>query len=123
MGLIQEFKDFAVKGNAMDMAVGIVIGAAFTKIVNSIVSDIIMPPIGLIVSDGQFKDWVIPLKEAELAADGTVAKAAVGIQIGNFLDTVIQFLIIAIAVFIMIKMLNKVLNARGSFVPGLGKKE
>jgi large conductance mechanosensitive channel len=122
MGLIQEFKEFAVKGNAMDMAVGLVIGTAFTKIVNSIVSDIIMPPIGLLVSDGQFKEWVIPLKDAHTGPDGKEVKA-VGIQIGSFLDTVIQFLIIALSVFIMIKILNKVLNARGSFVPGFGKKE
>jgi large conductance mechanosensitive channel len=122
MGLIQEFKEFAIKGNAMDMAVGIVIGAAFTKIVNSIVSDLIMPPIGLLVSDGQFKDWKIVLRKSTLNADGTVATPEVGIMIGNFVDTVIQFLIIAIAVFIVIKVLNRVLDSRGSFIPGMGKK-
>ncbi|MBL9147723.1 MAG: large conductance mechanosensitive channel protein MscL [Phycisphaerae bacterium] len=121
MGLVQEFKEFAIKGNAMDMAVGIVIGAAFTKIVNSIVSDLIMPPIGLLVSDGQFKDWKIVLREKTMEGDKVVTPE-VGIMIGNFVDTVIQFLIIAIAVFIVIKVLNRVLETRGSFIPGLGKK-
>ncbi len=124
MGLVQEFKDFAVKGNAIDLAVGVVIGAAFTKIVNSIVSDLIMPPIGILVGGVVFKDWIIPLKKADPAVAGS---QDIGIRIGSFLNVVIEFLIIAIAVFIMIKVMNKLLAAKGSlvpgFVPGFGKKD
>ncbi|MFO0828185.1 MAG: large conductance mechanosensitive channel protein MscL [Phycisphaerales bacterium] len=126
MGIVQEFRDFAVKGNAMDLAVGVVIGAAFTKIVNSIVSDLIMPPIGLLVGDGQFKDWKIVLR----AAEG--GKPEVGIMIGSFLDNVVQFFIIAVSVFLVIKVMNKLIAARGNLIgnlpgisslPGIGNKK
>ena len=102
MGLIKEFKAFAVKGNVVDLAVGIIIGAAFGKIVTSIVADVIMPPIGLLIGGVDFSDLVITLKAAEGAAPAVV------ISIGKFLQTMIDFTIIAFAIFMLIKVINKV---------------
>jgi large conductance mechanosensitive channel len=121
MGFFQEFREFAIKGNAIDMAVGIVIGAAFTKIVNSIVTDLLMPPLGLLIGGVEFKDLQLVLQRADATATPPIAQVA--IRYGNFLDTVIQFLIVAMAVFILVKVMNKVLSARGSLIPHLGKKE
>ncbi len=101
MGIVQEFKEFAVKGNVLDMAVGIIIGAEFGKIVNSLVADVIMPPIGLLIGGVDFKNIVIPLKYAD---DNTVA---VGIKIGSFINTAISFTIIAFAVFMLVKGFNR----------------
>jgi large conductance mechanosensitive channel len=101
MGIVQEFKEFAVKGNVLDMAVGLIIGAEFGKIVNSLVNDVIMPPIGVLIGGVDFKNLVIPLKYAD---DNTVA---VGIKIGSFLNSVITFAIIAFAVFMIVKAFNK----------------
>ncbi len=101
MSLLQEFKSFAVKGNVVDLAVGVVIGGAFGKIVTSVVNDIIMPPIGLLIGGINFKDLKVVLSRA---ADGTPAAT---FAYGNFLQTVLEFLIIAFAVFMMIKVLNK----------------
>lgn len=101
MGIIQEFKEFAVKGNVLDMAVGLIIGAEFGKIVNSLVADVIMPPIGILIGGVDFKNLVIPLKYAD---DNTVA---VGIKIGSFLNTAISFTIIAFAVFMIVKAFNR----------------
>ena len=89
-----------MRGNVMDMAVGIIIGGAFGAIVTSLVNDIIMPPIGLLLGGVDFKDLMIPLK---VAADGTVS---VALKYGAFLNTVINFLIVAFAVFIVIKAMN-----------------
>lgn len=105
MGFFQEFKEFAVKGNVLDMAVGIIIGAEFGKIVNSLVTDVVMPPIGVLIGGVDFKNLVIPLKYAD---DNTVA---VGIKIGSFLNSVITFAIVAFAVFLIVKSFNK-LKAR-----------
>ena len=102
MGLAQEFKEFAVKGNVLDMAVGLIIGAEFGKIVNSLVSDVIMPPVGVLIGGVDFKNLVIPLKYAD---NNTVA---VGIKIGLFINTIITFTIIAFAVFMIVKSFNKV---------------
>lgn len=101
MSIVQEFKEFAVKGNVLDMAVGIIIGAEFGKIVNSLVSDVIMPPIGVLIGGVDFKNLAIPLKHAD---DGTVL---VAMKIGNFINTLITFTIIAFAVFMLIKAFNK----------------
>jgi len=101
MSILKEFKDFAVKGNVVDMAVGIIIGAAFGKIVTSIVGDVIMPPIGLLIGGVDFSDLVITLK----AADGKVP--AVVIAYGKFLQAVLDFTIVAFAIFMVIKGLNK----------------
>lgn len=111
MSFVSEFKEFAVKGNAMDMAVGIIIGAAFNKIVNSIVSDIIMPPIGMAIGGVDFKNLQLVLKEASTSAAGE-ALPAVAIRYGVFLNTVIEFLIIALSVFVVIKFMNRLLRKR-----------
>jgi large conductance mechanosensitive channel len=120
MGIIQEFKEFAVKGNALDMAVGIIIGAAFNSVVQSLVNDVIMPPLGWIISNGQvdFKNLMIvlaPAKAAIAAAGDQPAQAAVeavAIRWGLFVNTVINFLIVAWVVFIMVKMMNKIVKKR-----------
>ncbi len=111
MGFIQEFKEFAVKGNAMDMAVGIIIGAAFNKIVNSLVNDIIMPPLGMILGEVEFKDLQYTLKAASIAEDGTEVPD-VAIRYGMFINTIVEFLIVAFSVFIVVKMMNKVIRRR-----------
>jgi len=100
MGMIQEFKDFAVKGNMVDMAVGIIIGGAFGTIVKSLVNDIIMPPIGVLMGGVDFEEIKILLK-------GTAgAKDAVTMNIGTFINNIISFLIIAWAVFMVVKVIN-----------------
>jgi large conductance mechanosensitive channel len=111
MGFVSEFKEFAVKGNAMDMAVGIVIGVAFTKIVNSIVSDIIMPPVGMAIGGVDFKNLQIVLKEASTSAAGETLPA-VAIKYGAFLNTIIEFVIVALSIFIVIKFMNRMLRQR-----------
>jgi large conductance mechanosensitive channel len=100
MGFFQEFKKFAMRGNVVDLAVGIVIGAAFGRIVSSFVNDVLMPPIGLIVGGVDFSDLSVTLREA---AGET---AAVTLNYGTFIQTVVDFLIIAFAVFMVIKGIN-----------------
>lgn len=100
MKIINEFKAFAVKGNVIDMAVGIIIGAAFGKIVSSIVNDVIMPPIGLLVGGVNFTDLKIVLKEA--IGDNP----AVTLNYGNFIQVCFDFLIVAFAIFMVIKAIN-----------------
>ena len=100
MSMVKEFKEFAMRGNVVDMAVGIVIGAAFGKIVSSIVNDVIMPPIGMLLGGVDFSNLMITLKEA---VDET---PAVVIEYGAFINTVIDFLIIAFAIFMVIKGMN-----------------
>jgi len=111
MGFVNEFREFAVKGNALDMAVGIIIGAAFNKIVNSIVSDIIMPPIGLLIGGVDFQNLQVVIKEAATAATGE-AMPAVAIRYGAFLNTVIEFLIVALSVFVVVKFMNRMVRQR-----------
>jgi len=100
MGIAQEFKDFAMRGNVVDMAVGIIIGGAFGKIVSSLVNDVIMPPIGVLLGDVDFSDLAWPLK----AAQGDIP--AVTLNYGAFINTVLDFLIVAVAIFAMIKLMN-----------------
>lgn len=100
MSIIKEFKEFAVKGNAVDMAVGIVIGASFSKIVTSLVGDVIMPPIGLLLGGVDFKNLKIMLKAA------TVDTPAVTLNYGMFVNTVIDFIIVAFSIFIVVKGIN-----------------
>ena len=104
---LQDFKAFAMKGNVVDMAVGVIIGGAFGKIVTSVVNDIIMPPIGLLVGGVNFKDLKWVMKEATTAADGTVETAAVTLNYGNFLQQTFDFLIIAFSIFVIIKLIAK----------------
>lgn len=113
MAILKEFKDFAVKGNVMDLAVGLIIGSEFGKIVNSLVQDVIMPPIGMIIGGIDFKNLFITLKEGSNQPGPylTLAEAqkagAVTINIGMFLTTVITFTIIAFAVFLLVRAFNK----------------
>jgi large conductance mechanosensitive channel len=108
MSIVKEFKEFAMKGNVMDMAIGIIIGAAFGKIVASLVADVIMPPIGLLVGGITFTNIVITMRDAVLdPATGTVVKEAVVMKLGNFLQTLFDFLVIAAAIFMMIKGMNR----------------
>ncbi len=100
MKIIKEFKEFAMKGNVMDMAIGIIIGAAFGKIVSSIVTDIIMPPIGLLVGGVNFTDLKIVLQDSI----GDIP--AVTLNYGNFIQVTFDFLIVAFAIFIVIKAMN-----------------
>ncbi|MDD5454093.1 MAG: large-conductance mechanosensitive channel protein MscL [Candidatus Ratteibacteria bacterium] len=100
MSIIKEFKEFAVKGNAIDMAVGIIIGAAFGKIVTSLVNDVIMPPLGILIGGVDFKNLKIVMKNATLTAP------AVTLNYGQFINTIIDFLIVAFAIFLMIKGIN-----------------
>jgi large conductance mechanosensitive channel len=101
MGFMKEFKEFAMKGNVIDLAIGIIIGGAFGAIVSSFVNDVIMPPIGLLLGNVDFKNLTVPLK---YAADGTVA---VALRYGIFINTIISFIIIALSIFIVIKAMNR----------------
>lgn len=106
--MFKEFKEFAMRGNVVDMAVGIIIGAAFGKIISSLVSDVLMPPIGLLVGNVDFSDLFINLsgKTFESLKDAKAAGAAT-INYGLFINTVIDFVIVAFAIFMMIRMLNR----------------
>ena len=110
--MLKEFKEFAMRGNVVDMAVGIVIGAAFGVIVKSLVSDVIMPPIGLLLGDVDFENLFAVLKEGATAgpyaslADAKAA-GAVSMNYGVFINTIISFAIVAFAVFLMIRQINK----------------
>lgn len=105
MGIVQEFKEFAMKGNAVDMAVGIILGGAFQKVVSSVVNDILMPPLGLLLGGVDFKNlqWVIKSE---------FGKEAVAIRYGLFINNVIDFLIVAFAMFMVIKVMNQVIKSR-----------
>jgi len=101
MKVLQEFKEFAVKGNAIDLAVGVVIGAAFGKIVSSLVSDIIMPPLGIVTGGVDFSNLALTLKSA------TETTQAVTLNYGMFINNIFDFLIIAFAIFLVVKQINK----------------
>ena len=106
----KEFKTFIMRGNVMDMAVGIIIGAAFGKIVSSLVNDVIMPPIGLVLGQVDFSNEYVSLRGPHLATLADAKKAgAVTIAFGSFLNTIIEFLIIAFAVFLLIKWVNRIM--------------
>ena len=100
MGMMSEFKDFAMRGNVVDMAVGIVIGGAFGKIVSSFVADVLMPPIGLLLGNVDFSDLAVTLRAAAEGAQ------AVTLRYGVFIQTVIDFVIIAFAIFMVVKAMN-----------------
>ncbi len=118
MGLLQEFKAFALKGNVVDMAVGVIIGGAFGKIVTSLVNDIIMPPVGNLLGGKNFSDLAVTLKEAQPAVLNEAGEvvtpevAEVLWKYGAFLQTCLDFLIVAVSVFVMIKVINKLSNLR-----------
>ncbi|WP_373499642.1 large-conductance mechanosensitive channel protein MscL [Desulfococcus sp.] len=101
MQIIKEFKEFAMRGNVLDMAVGIIIGASFGKIINSLVNDVIMPPIGMLLGSVDFSDLAITLQ------DKTAEAEAVALKYGAFINTVLDFVIVAFAIFMLIKQVNR----------------
>ena len=106
MSFLKEFKTFAMRGNVVDMAIGIIIGGAFGKIVSSLVSDINMPPVGLLIGGVRFQNLKIILKQAQTdPVNGNVTEA-VSINYGNFINTALDFLIIAFAIFLFVKLIN-----------------
>ncbi|HNY64195.1 MAG TPA: large-conductance mechanosensitive channel protein MscL [Deltaproteobacteria bacterium] len=117
MGFMKEFKEFAVKGNAMDMAVGIIIGAAFGKIVSSLVADVIMPPIGAIIGGVDFTSLVLTL------STGNMGMPPVVLSYGKFIQAVVDFTIIAMAVFLLVKGINMVRKPEPKDDPGPPKEE
>ncbi|ETK13017.1 large conductance mechanosensitive channel protein MscL [Tannerella sp. oral taxon BU063 isolate Cell 8/11] len=106
MGLIKEFKEFAMRGNVLDMAVGIVIGGAFGKIVSSFVEDILMPPIGVLLGGVNFSDLKVVFKQAVMDGENVVTPE-VALRYGNFIQVIFDFLIIAFAIFMLLKAVNK----------------
>lgn len=109
MGLISEFKEFAVRGSVIDLAVGVIIGASFGKIVTSLVDQVVMPPIGLLLGGVDFAEleWVLAPENP-----ATTAVEKVAIQYGAFLNALIQFLIVALVVFLMVKAINRMRRTR-----------
>src|SRR5690554_6742231 len=115
MGMMSEFKEFAMRGNVVDLAVGVVIGAAFGRIVTVLVDSVIMPPIGLLIGGVDFADLVIVLKAATVDAAGEVVPA-VAIGIGEFINALIQFVIVAFAIFMVVRAINR-LNRKPDEAP------
>lgn len=119
-----EFKKFVMRGNVIDMAVGIIIGGAFTKIVNSTVADLLMPPLGLLMGKVDFSNWFIVIKEGATAGpypslSAAQAAGATTLNFGNFLNTVISFLIVAFCIFVLIKAINKLNAPKKEEVPAV----
>ena len=126
--MLKEFKEFAMKGNVLDMAVGIIIGAAFGTIIGSLVADVIMPPIGLLLGNMDFSNLFLVLKEGKVAgpyASLAAAKAAgaVSVNFGLFINTVINFLIVAFAIFLLIRNVNKLKRQEAAPPPAPTTKE
>lgn len=103
MSIVKEFKEFAMRGNVIDLAIGIIIGGAFGKIVSSLVSDILMPPIGLLIGGVNFTDLKLTLKQADLLQ----MTPPVTINYGNFIQVIFDFMIIAFAIFMLVKAINR----------------
>ncbi len=104
--IINEFRKFAIRGNVMDLAIGVIIGSAFNKIVTSLVDDIIMPPLGLAVGGLRFSDYKLVLRPDEIGATGHVLQSAVTLNYGNFIQILVNFLVVALTIFVMVKVLN-----------------
>ena len=117
MSMIKEFKEFAMKGNVLDMAVGIIIGAAFGKIVSSLVNDVIMPPIGLLLGKVDFSNLSITLMEKTAEAE------AVTIKYGMFINTILDFVLVAFAIFLLIKQVNRFKRKEEAVAPALTTKD
>jgi len=112
MGLLKEFRDFAMRGNVVDMAIGIIIGGAFGKIVSSLVNDVVMPPLGVLLTSVPFKDLAISLTDGSIASTTKAAEATPPIptiNLGTFLNTIIDFVIVAFVIFIVIRWMNRLL--------------
>jgi large conductance mechanosensitive channel len=116
MGLLTEFKAFAMRGNVIDLAVGVVIGAAFGKIVTSLVDNVIMPPIGYAIGGIDFSDRVLPIGNPVVDAKGVVTGGVI-IKYGAFLNTIIQFVIIALAIFLVVKLMNRLIRKAADAPP------
>jgi large conductance mechanosensitive channel len=126
--MFKEFKEFAIKGNVVDMAVGIIIGAAFVSIVNSLVNDIIMPPVGMILGNVDFTNLFFVLKEGKVPAPYSAladakAAGAVTLNYGVFINAIISFLIVAFAVFLMVSRINKLKREPTASAPAPATKE
>ncbi len=117
MSMLNEFKEFAVKGNAVDMAVGIIIGAAFGKIISSLVADVIMPPIGVLIGGVDFTKLALTMKEAVGDAP------AVTLNYGNFIQSIVDFTIIAFAIFMAVKIINNLKKKEAEVAPEPSKEE
>ncbi|MEW5836002.1 MAG: large-conductance mechanosensitive channel protein MscL [Pseudomonadota bacterium] len=116
MGMLKEFKEFAMRGNVIDLAVGVVIGGAFGKIVTSLVNDVIMPPIGVLTGGVDFSDLKVVLKPAD-NSDPAHKIAEVAINYGTFINTLIQFIIIAFAIFMVVKAINRLSRRKEEAAP------
>jgi large conductance mechanosensitive channel len=116
MGMISEFKEFAMRGNVVDLAVGVVIGAAFGKIVASLVNDIIMPSIGYLVGGVNFSDLAFELKAASVDAAGAEVPAVL-VKYGAFIQTIVDFLIVAFAIFVAVKVINSLKRKQAEAPP------
>ena len=117
MGMIQEFKQFAMRGNVMDMAIGIILGGAFGKIVSSVVSAVIMPPIGLLLGGVDFSNLKLTIKDAVPLSEGAAAIEAVTLNYGVFVNTIIDFVIIAAAIFMVVKVMNTAIRKKVEEAP------
>jgi large conductance mechanosensitive channel len=118
MKILNEFKEFAMRGNVIDLAVGVIIGAAFGKVVGSLVNDIIMPPIGVLVGGMDFKSLAITLKDAVMdPATGKVATEAVTLKYGNFIQSLVDFTIVAAAIFMMVKIVMNLSRKKAEEAP------
>lgn len=112
MGMLKEFKEFAMRGNVMDMAIGIILGGAFGKIVSSLVADVVMPPIGVLLGGTDFSELKVTIRDGVSATETAPAVEAVTLNYGLFINTVIDFVIIAAAIFVAIKVMNKAMRKR-----------
>jgi large conductance mechanosensitive channel len=121
MKWFSEFKTFAMRGNVLDLAVGIIIGGAFGKIVSSLVADVIMPPIGMLIGGINFTEWKIKLYEAVIEA-GQVVKPAVTLNIGSFIQTIFDFMIITFSIFLVVKAVNTI-NKKKEAAPAAPSKQ
>jgi large conductance mechanosensitive channel len=126
--MIKEFKEFVMRGNVLDMAVGIIIGAAFGSIISSLVADVIMPPIGLLLGNIDFSNLFLVLKEGKVAGPyeslaAAKAAGAVSINYGFFINTIITFLIVAFAIFLLIRNVNKLVRQQAAPPPVPTTKE
>jgi large conductance mechanosensitive channel len=110
MRIIKEFREFAIKGNVFDMAIGIIIGTAFSKVVSSLVNDILMPPLGFILKKVNFNDLSLIIQAAITDETGRIVQDPVAIKYGSFIQVLIDFLIIAISIFTVITIYNRVKN-------------
>jgi large conductance mechanosensitive channel len=114
MSLVKEFREFAVKGNMVDMAVGIIIGAAFGKVIDSLVKDLLMPPLGMLIGGVDFRQLFVDLSTGGYATLQEAEKAGAPlIKYGAFISTLVDFLIVAIALFVAIKVINRLRQAAG----------